>query len=205
MNRWVSRSSPGRRTSARLRCFWSAISRCSSTIRGSSCRTGSTSIGSSGTWFVGVPRLLAGTVGTFDDLFRHVAGAGAAGHARRVGDPAHARRTPGGRARPAGRAELVGGNRRIRRHAAAGDRGARVGTRRREPARRRPPGARGGVSRTSSRRSGCRIATACAGTRSSGCAAISTHGRESRCSRTGSRISRVPSGRSSKRSLRGPK
>ena len=56
MNRWVSRSSSGRRTSARLRCFWSAISRCSSMIRGSSYRTGSTSIGSSGTWFVGVPR-----------------------------------------------------------------------------------------------------------------------------------------------------
>ena len=47
MDRWVSRSSSGRRTPARSRCSWSAISTCSSAIRGSSSRTASTSIASS--------------------------------------------------------------------------------------------------------------------------------------------------------------
>ncbi len=73
MDRWVSRSSSGRRTPARSRCSWSAISPCSSAIRGSSSRTGSTSIASSATSIDGGGALLAGTIGTFDDLFEHVA------------------------------------------------------------------------------------------------------------------------------------
>ena len=47
MDRWVSRSSSGRLTSARSRCSWSAISTCSSANRGSSFPIASTSIASS--------------------------------------------------------------------------------------------------------------------------------------------------------------
>ena len=56
MDRWVSRSSSGRRTSARSRCSWSATSTRSSASRGSSSRTASTSTGSSVTSFGGVRR-----------------------------------------------------------------------------------------------------------------------------------------------------
>ncbi len=78
MDRWVSRSSSGRLTSARSRCSWSATSLRSSGIRGSSYRTGSTSTGSRRDLVRRRPALLAGTVGTFDDLFRHVVEAGTA-------------------------------------------------------------------------------------------------------------------------------
>ena len=87
MDRWVSRSSWGRLTPARSRCFWSATSTCSS----------------DDPWLV-VPNrvdvdrverdlirrsraLLAGAVGTFDDLFRHVAEGGGDGPVRRLGCP----------------------------------------------------------------------------------------------------------------------
>ena len=63
MDRWVSRSSSGRLTSARSRCSWSATWTCSSASRGSSSRTASTSTASSVTSFSGGRRCLPAPLG----------------------------------------------------------------------------------------------------------------------------------------------
>ena len=74
MDRWVSRSSSGRLTSARSRCSWSAISTCSIANRGSSFPNRIDVDRVERDLVQRRPALLAGTVGTFDDLFRLLAG-----------------------------------------------------------------------------------------------------------------------------------
>ena len=155
MDRWVSRSPSGRRTSARSRCFSSAISTCSSANRGSSCPTGSTSTGSSVTSFSGDRRSSPGTVGTFDDLFSLLAGVdprggGVASEVQRT-----ARCAAGHRAGSPRRPRGVRLDRGLRGHAAADHRRARVGAGRPRLARSRALRARG---RLSQRARGARLA-----------------------------------------------
>ena len=181
MDRWVSRSSSGRRTPARSRCFWSAISPRSSAIRGSSSRTASTSIGSSGTSFGGAPRCSPARSGRSTTCSATSPMRAQRRHAGRVGDPAHARRPARGRAcrsssdlsssaTTAGFADTL--------LQAIGE--LESGLVDAEHARRRSAGCSPRPTARSSTRSGSGIATVCAGTRSSGCAATSTPGRASR-------------------------
>ena len=74
MDRWVSRSSSGRLTSARSRCSWSAISTFAR-ARAVARRPNRIDVDRVERDLVHRrPALLAGTVGTFDDLFRQLAG-----------------------------------------------------------------------------------------------------------------------------------
>ena len=178
MGGWASRSSSGRRTPARSRCSSSAISTCSTAIRGSSCRTGATSSGSSGTSCSRRPALLGGPN-------------------RDVRRPVRAHRRRAIRARGAVAADA-------QRTLAVRRAVARDGARRPRCLRRRPAGSRTRCSQTlgelesalvdpdrarrrsraarcariasSSTGSGSGTATACAAGRQSGSRAISTPG-----------------------------
>ena len=150
MGKWRSRLSLGRPTPARSRCFWSGISPRSTamtaTIPGSSSRTASMSSGSSATSCGGVARCLPGASGR-STTSSSTSSATTASPSRRLRDAARARDPQGDRAHEPERALglLVVG--RVRRLAPRDAGRSRVGSRRAEPAGRRPGTACRGVSR----------------------------------------------------------
>ncbi len=141
MDRWLFRSSSGRRMPARLRCSSSATSTCSIAIRGSSCRTAATSSASSETSFgVGrrCSRAASGPSTTSSSRSpsetRSVVPSPAGRNVRSPSDERSRRRLPRHDPRLLG----VDG---LRRRAPGGGRGARVRLRRSRRGRRRarPP------------------------------------------------------------------